>query len=327
MRFATCKISCELLLLLLAAEFTRMCVSKSLWNSIFQPQRKFKSTFSEIPRITTAKPKRAEKFFDFDNDPEAMSKLRIALISIAEKFCGIFLTAIAWKLFFTSIGPNLKAFAQFIEESTKNSEFSRPQSIDEEMNHFLKPNTSMNPYENSLLSHVELPTEIDEDWGQLGGLHTIKDAIEREFFISTQYANNSREEDTEGEYNIANQERQQGSWWSEDIFRSRHSALLFGPPGNGKTALIRGICRRLQCPLLEITPSLVQDSYFGNSVKKISALFMLLRKMKRCAVFIDELDSLFTARNSMDQQIDRNIKTQCMMLFHQTFIHCFVAKI
>lgn len=74
-------------------------------------------------------------------------------------------------------------------------------------------------------------------------------------------------------------------------------ALLFGPPGTGKSHLIRALARESGARMLAIQPSDVNDMYVGEGEKLVKAVFTLARKLAPCIVFLDEVDSLFGARS------------------------------
>ncbi len=82
------------------------------------------------------------------------------------------------------------------------------------------------------------------------------------------------------------------------------SALLYGPPGVGKTVLTRAICKENNAVLIEICPSNIFESYFGETLKNISSMFKWIGeyadiKLKdgfSTILFIDEFDSLARER-------------------------------
>ncbi|CAE7145173.1 unnamed protein product [Rhizoctonia solani] len=75
-------------------------------------------------------------------------------------------------------------------------------------------------------------------------------------------------------------------------------ALLFGPPGTGKTHLAKAIAKESGARMITIKPSDILDKYVGGNEKKIDALFKVARQFKPCIIFIDEVDALFGARMS-----------------------------
>lgn len=88
----------------------------------------------------------------------------------------------------------------------------------------------------------------------------------------------------------------------------RHTALLYGPPGCGKTTFAHHFAARLGLPLLLVRTEGMVDSFLGGTAKCFSDLFSTLDRHyengQRYVVFMDEIDSIGTKRSS--QQICDN---------------------
>ncbi len=77
----------------------------------------------------------------------------------------------------------------------------------------------------------------------------------------------------------------------------RRLALLFGPPGTGKTTLAHHLAARLGLPLIAVQSERLMNCYMGETGKNIAALFELLRPLERqCIVLLDEFDALAAKR-------------------------------
>lgn len=75
-------------------------------------------------------------------------------------------------------------------------------------------------------------------------------------------------------------------------------ALMYGPPGNGKTLLARAIAGELDAAFFNVSGALIKDKYVGQTEKNMRQLFEDAAKFPRAVVFIDEVHSLLTRRGS-----------------------------
>lgn len=68
--------------------------------------------------------------------------------------------------------------------------------------------------------------------------------------------------------------------------------LLKGPPGVGKTLLVKTIALETTAKLIQIQPSEIFGKYIGESEKKLREIFeQSLSEKGPCIVFIDEIVS------------------------------------
>lgn len=68
--------------------------------------------------------------------------------------------------------------------------------------------------------------------------------------------------------------------------------ILYGPPGVGKTHLVRALAKEAGARLIVARFDQVVDKYWGNSEKNVHRIFEIAREHSPCIIFIDELDGL-----------------------------------
>jgi SpoVK/Ycf46/Vps4 family AAA+-type ATPase len=85
--------------------------------------------------------------------------------------------------------------------------------------------------------------------------------------------------------------------------------LLFGPPGTGKTFLMKALSKKLEYDMLYVKTSEMLSSLYGESEKNVSKIFEHAKKAAPCILFFDEIDAIGKKRSSEDYVTSRVLDT------------------
>lgn len=80
--------------------------------------------------------------------------------------------------------------------------------------------------------------------------------------------------------------------------------LLYGPPGCGKTFIVKKLAEELRFHLFEISPSAVGTPYVHGAVGNIAKVFEIARKESPAIIFIDEIEGLIPKREELGAHAD-----------------------
>jgi len=73
--------------------------------------------------------------------------------------------------------------------------------------------------------------------------------------------------------------------------------LLFGPPGCGKTLLMRTLAENTGLSFIHVKLGEILSKWYGESERNLLAIFERARAIKPCIIFLDELDSIGKRRD------------------------------
>jgi transitional endoplasmic reticulum ATPase len=116
------------------------------------------------------------------------------------------------------------------------------------------------------------------DWGEVAGMRRIKAIIERDILLPL------KEKELYRKFNVS----------------IPKGLLLYGPPGCGKTFIVKRIADLLGFRYFEVSPSTIASTYVHGTQEKIKQLFEDATKSRPALLFIDELEAFVPNRNKTD---------------------------
>eukprot|EP00948_MAST-09A_sp_MAST-9A-sp1_P001501 g1501.t1 len=74
--------------------------------------------------------------------------------------------------------------------------------------------------------------------------------------------------------------------------------LLYGPPGTGKTLLARAVAHHTDCTFIRVSGAELVQKYIGEGSRMVREIFVMAREAAPTIIFMDEIDSIGSARAS-----------------------------
>lgn len=150
---------------------------------------------------------------------------------------------------------------------------------------------SLDEYEVAVAANLVDPASFDVHWNQIGGLEDIKRDLQQTVIFPLK--------------NFALLD-------SSRLMKPPRGVLLYGPPGCGKTMIAKATAKASGAKFINIELSTMLDKWYGESQKRVAAIFNLAHKIQPAIIFIDEIDSLLRIRDTHDHEATNMMKTQFM---------------
>lgn len=218
--------------------------------------------------------------------------VKIALINCLNGLGGCIFLAVMFRSMIRSLGESVDYIASKMAGGSNNATMGLSP-----ISRFLG-NATLNSYESELAGTIVDPATIDVDLKDIGGLKDVKRSLLD--------CSSSLVEEEPGVVVGSNA-----------LLKSVGGILLFGPPGCGKSVLVRALAKKRNLPLLPLQPSSLLRKFVGESSQLTRAVFTLAAKLSPCIIFLDEMDSLFRSRQDEENSVDRSLKTEFMQLWDQ----------
>ncbi|MHA1228906.1 MAG: ATP-binding protein [Candidatus Hodarchaeales archaeon] len=123
----------------------------------------------------------------------------------------------------------------------------------------------------SIIDTMRIVETKQDGWGDIKGLELVKKTLEKLVIIPKKYPE---------------------MWDFND--QPARSVLMFGPPGCGKTMIVRNLVKMTGLPAYIIVSGRVLSKWFGESEKIITRLFYKAQQEPEgCILFFDEFDAFF----------------------------------
>jgi len=140
------------------------------------------------------------------------------------------------------------------------------------------------------LSEAIVKEKPDVKWDDVAGLQGAKTAIQEAVILPIKFPN----------------------FFTGNI-KPWKGILLYGPPGTGKTMLAKACASEADSTFFSMSSSDLISKFVGESAKLISTLFKMARAEESSIIFLDEIDSLVSARSEGESEGTKQVKTEFLV--------------
>ncbi len=93
--------------------------------------------------------------------------------------------------------------------------------------------------------------------------------------------------------------------------------LLFGPPGSGKTLMVKAVAHETEATFIRVIGSELVQKYIGEGARLVREVFEFAREHSPSILFIDELDAIGSKRLDIATSGDREVQRTLMQLLSE----------
>ncbi len=88
--------------------------------------------------------------------------------------------------------------------------------------------------------------------------------------------------------------------------------LLYGPPGCGKTLLVKAVANEANANFISVKGPEVLSKWVGESEKAVRRIFRKARQLSPCIVFFDEVDAIAPIRGTDSSKVSERVVNQLL---------------